>query len=293
MKLRFLVALFMALSCTLSRAQMMTPIVFDTTSATVTLPGDIIAFTHWCGMRAYSAATAGTKAIQLRRTSDTVLTDINTISTPGATFGNLDLTAATTACGAGCTVAKCYDKVGTLDLVQATAGNQPTFVFNCLNTSLPCMEVGASSSAGLFSSSYTPGSTSPVGLSLVFNRNSGTGTACYLCQVTQTRNKLIGSTANVVRLTSNANNIGGTASDGSFHATNGVINGASSVLNIDATETTGTVTGSSNTGQAAVNGAVSTTYRWAEAGISEDATPWSAGTRSALQQSQHLYWGTP
>lgn len=80
-------------------------------------PGDIVSFTGWWGMRAYSAATAGTKAIRIKRASDNAETDINTLSD-----GTLDAaTIATFIAATSGDVVKIYDKVSTNDLTTAGA----------------------------------------------------------------------------------------------------------------------------------------------------------------------------
>lgn len=100
-------------------------------------PGDVDThFTHWWGLRAFSAATCGTKAVNIRRASDSTTTDINSLSTNG----NLDAASIATFCASTtCTIVTAYDKVGAADVNnQATTAREPTVTANCVNTTLTC-----------------------------------------------------------------------------------------------------------------------------------------------------------
>ena len=95
-------------------------------------PGDLgISFTFWGGFRAYSLATAGTKAIRVQAT-DTTQTDINTLA--NGTLDKATLDAFILAHGA-CKVVTIYDKVGTNDLTQGNDSLRPLVTANALNSS--------------------------------------------------------------------------------------------------------------------------------------------------------------
>jgi hypothetical protein len=92
-------------------------------------PGDIVSFNWWTGLRAYSAATAGTKAINLCDDTGANCSDISTnastgvLNAPGTHGANNCNTSAT------CRIATFYDKVGTDDCTQATNANRATLNF--------------------------------------------------------------------------------------------------------------------------------------------------------------------
>jgi len=119
--------------------------------AAYTGPGDIVTFTWWGGFRAYNAATAGTKAIRVRA-ADAAQTDINTLAD-----GSLDAAtlAAFIVTHGACTVVTVYDKVGTNDCTQATAGNQPLVTANAQGTSYGMTFVRASSTILLSGTTIT------------------------------------------------------------------------------------------------------------------------------------------
>jgi hypothetical protein len=102
-------------------------------------PGDIVSgATAWWGLRAYSAATAGTKAINIRASGDNATADINTL-----TNGNLDVVTVSsflTTHGGTAFLTKMYDQTGGgNDVAQATAANQPSLVLSGLG-SLPIID---------------------------------------------------------------------------------------------------------------------------------------------------------
>jgi hypothetical protein len=95
-------------------------------------PGDIQAgATGWWGLRAYTAAKAGTKAVRLRRDSDQAESDFNTLLN-----GDLDVASITTFKGAAnLFVRTLYDQTGNgHDATQTTAANQPQFTLSGLGT---------------------------------------------------------------------------------------------------------------------------------------------------------------
>ena len=78
----------------------------------------------------------------------------------------------------------------------------------------------------------------------------------------------------------------------STQLTSRLLSGASSVFNIDGTETTGTATGNTTAGGIRLfGGTVSTNYRTGEFGFIDNVA--LTGTqRTNLCHNQHLYWST-
>lgn len=146
-------------------------------------PGDVLGtgWVLWFGLRAFSAATVGTKAANICNSGDATCADVNTL-----TNGNFDVTTATGAplnCGGAggtCTIKTLYDKSGTLscttacDLTQATIANRPTLVFNCINTTLPCIRwSGSGVGAALVSPGLAAIMNQPFSISFVFKNTAG------------------------------------------------------------------------------------------------------------------------
>lgn len=138
-------------------------------------PGDVISgAVVWYGMRAYSAAKRGTKAVNVCLPLDVTCGDLNTDASTGAltitTIGGTACNNSTTIC----TVKIFYNQGsggGTNDLSQATIGNRPTFQINCIGT-LPCAKfVSASSQSmtGTISTQAQPLSFSVVALNNLSN----------------------------------------------------------------------------------------------------------------------------
>ncbi len=118
------------------------PIPFSSGVVAYSGPGNIVTgATVWGGLRAYTAATAGTKAIRIRASGDNVETDINTL-----TNGNLDVATVSsflTTHGGSAFVTTIYDKTGNgHDWTQTSAAAQPALALSGLG-SLPIMQFAA------------------------------------------------------------------------------------------------------------------------------------------------------
>ena len=159
---RFVASLFILLGlCVAPQAQLLMGVSGDTGSAggpAYQGVGDVFsspAASAWYGLRCYKASQSGlAKAINIRRTSDSTTTDVGfdsscnlRLTTAGPNVGASTFCASTT-----CFVTTWYDISGSTlctsaacDLSQATASQQPQLVFNCLNTSLPCVQFTSSS----------------------------------------------------------------------------------------------------------------------------------------------------
>jgi len=106
-------------------------------SAAYTGPGNITGSAYaWYGLRAYTTATAGTKAANICNSGDANCADVNTLAN-----GSFDVATAQGAplnCGGAggtCTIKTLYDKSGnTRDIANATIANRPTLVFNAFGT---------------------------------------------------------------------------------------------------------------------------------------------------------------
>lgn len=278
---------------------------YDIAVVTYTGPGDVVSgATAWYGLRAYSAATVGNVAVNIRRTSDSRSCDVVTTTTglgntSGCSVGGDNGTAVATWCNATtCFATKWYDQTqgnkctaASCDLVQTTAANQPQLIFSC-NGSLPCLRTTTSTQTLVSANNITP-ATGVVTLSAVFNRTAGTSAIIWISENGGANRNQIRSTsgaANSAQL-QNGGSIAGAASDATFNAGNGVINGASSVFNIGGTETTGTITGSTTANTPLMTGTGTSAADWEEIGFWDNVA--FTGTQlTNMCHNQRLYWST-
>jgi len=230
------------------------------------------------------SAYAGS-AVKLRRV-DATTADI------GFVGNDFDTAAATAFCTTACTVQTWFDQSGNgRDLVQLAAANQPAYLAGCIGA-LPCAQWTVNTQA-LGGPSVTPASGT-VSLSAVGRRSGGSTGVCTLFRENGSAgNRLtIGTTAASVILTGGTSgSITAAASDGGWHVATGVIAGASSVLNIDGTETTGTVTGNTAAGTAGITTTIVAPVVCSQTeAVFWDNYAMPAGERAALAANQRDYW---
>lgn len=253
-------------------------------------PGDVTPGANlWIGTRCYSSLYARTrgKMVQLRRSSDSVTTDI--LCTPS---GAMDVNAAMSFCsGTTCFVAKAYDQTGNGNTgAEVTGANQPQLIFGKLG-SQPCMFFNGGQDLSFTGSVIAQ----PISVSYVAQRSgtfSSVNTLFYffngggISTTFTTSPNTLGMYANFATVTA-------TAADSAFHSIQEVVNGASSTFNVD-----GTASGSLNPG---AGGATSPTWTIGNGGANPltgyicEAGMWtsalSTGTQSQLNANQHAFWG--
>ena len=226
-------------------------------------------------------------AMQIRRASGGVQ-DIG--FTPA---GDFDTAAAQAFCAAtSCFQAIWYDQSIGLRNGDRSAlpVNQPAIVFGCTPTGQPCLRATAASLSMATSGFFAP--TSPLTFSAVANRSAGSGT-CFFPQMWASNNSLGSAAANTWSIIGGA---GGTvtqaAADNAWHAAVGIVQGAGSILRIDAqTETTGTATVSTtNNTMVQFSGADSTTCSLTEI-LYWVPYALTASERAAQTANQKNYWG--
>lgn len=272
------------------------PVAATPPPATYKGPGDIVSgASAWWGLRAYNAAYA---------TGSNPAADICDVAT-GATCttinilsnGNFDVATAqaSSSCATSCNVSKLYDQTkgnacggSSCDLVQATNANRPVLVFNCIG-SLPCLQATTAAQQLTSTNSITP-ATGIVSLSTVANRAVFTGTTNILVRENAGANNRIRTAGSNLWQVGSSLNVA--ANDAAWHTSNSVVNGASSVANVDGTEATGTVTGDTAAGAPRILvGAASETIDQTEAGFWDNAT-FTGTQRTNLCHNQFTYWGT-
>jgi hypothetical protein len=230
--------------------------------------------------RKVRSAYAG-PAVKLRRMSDLVQLDIGFTAQ-----GDFDAAAAAAHCPTRCEIEVWYDQSANARHMTRQAADSADYVANCIGDK-PCLRTD---DIYVMSTSvaWAAGKTS---LSAVANRRSGTGT-CNLIAKGNLTNSLQTTAANQWSVTdSTTNSFTLVAADGAWHAGIGVIDGASSVGRIDATETAGTnVTGSAVAGSVVgVYGVAGTLCDMTEAFV-WDNYALTQNERIALTQNQKDYW---
>jgi Alpha-L-arabinofuranosidase B, catalytic len=243
--------------------------------------------------RKLRSAYAG-NAVRLRRASDNAELDIGFLGATGFTGAPWNEAAATSHCAATtCFIKTRYDQSGAAkDLVQASAAAQPPLIFNCKGV-LPCWRIASSATLSWATSTTTP-ATGVVSISVVANRDSGTGSCFWLRQnVNNNRLQATSAVANQwVLFGGTGGTITAVVTDGAWHAAQAVVNAAASGLTVDGTTTTGTVTGNVAAGVTGILGSTTSVCSGAEE-IIWDNVALTAGEIAALTANQRSYWGTP
>lgn len=199
-------------------------------------PGDVVTSSVWVGywsLRAFSAATAGTKAANVCNPTNQCqdfLTDATTGKLVLATIMGTDCTVST------CTINTLYDQTGNGDdLNQGTQANRPTLVTSCIG-SLPCMACSGSQNM-ILTGWGNPGQ--PFATSAVVNRTGNTTAFSDWLGSSSggTAQSLFLNSANTVGAYAGNITTGVTANDNAWHGVNINYNGASSQIQVDGTTT--------------------------------------------------------
>jgi hypothetical protein len=289
----------MTASAHLIMASMMMGIIGDhkpaVTPAAYTGPGDVISGAKvWYGLRAYSNATTVTKSIKLCDHLGTNCSDQNT-----TTAGDLDLTGLTrgsdncATAGSACLVTTVYEKTGALcsgtcDVVQTTTAAMPTFIANCTN-SKPCMR---SNGTTQFKSTnvLSTAASAPLSISGVGQRSAVVTYADIFGDVAGNIQIGFDTNSGLALLYAGTLDTYPSAAENTYHALNGLVNGASSKLNVDGTSTNLSIGSSSLSGFMCLFGCPNF--------LGGDITEGGAwpGDQSAsfnsLCHNQRIYWGS-
>ena len=251
-------------------------------------PGDIVSGAiAWYGLRAYSAAVAATgtqKAIKIRRASDNTTMDILIL-----TSGALDTATASTFCASTtCRVTEAYDQTGNGNhVLQATKGQQPQLVFNCIG-SLPCLQFTGSSSQTLSVSLIVP---QPLTLSGTAEYTGGASQGDLMAS-SDGFSPSFGFAGNTVSEADDSSFISAAYVPGTFSAMQGVFHGASSAIYVNGAQTSGSVGNqslSSAVGWGSWTSGGYLTGELTEVGIW--ALAFNTSQQSSMNANQRSYWG--
>lgn len=263
-------------------------------------PGDVISYTAFWGLRAYSGAivTTGTLAlVNLTRASDSRSCDVIVSGTGGlgltgncSNGGDNGSTVTAWCTSTTCKLVTLYDQTGGgRNLTQAVSADQPTLIISCVN-SLPCWQATSNVVTMVTAGSFTP-ATGKATLIVVAERISGTGGG--LVQEAAAANRFLAVAANTWQTkVASGNTLNGTAADGAWHVGQGVINTAGgTVTNIDNAQTTGTANGNTTAGVAGFVGGSSSTIRWSELGFVDNVQA-TTTQQTSICDNAFTYWGT-
>lgn len=206
-------------------------------SGTYIGPGDLAptGAIGWWGLRAFSSFTIGSRAINLRRDSDNATQDFVTLLNGQVDIPNILIFKG----AANLFITTIYDQSGNgIPLAQATAVNQPPFILNVLR-GFPALQNSGGTNLSLQRSSVITVPT-PWCMSGVAQR---TGNNTSFGTIVTANSDGIGlyfnNAANQVALFGAAA-LTASATDGNWHAVQGLNNGASSQVMVDGTTTSGT-----------------------------------------------------
>ena len=259
-----------------------------TPASLYTGPGDVASFDVFYGVRAYSGAYAagGGNAFDLRRSSDN-----GTMTAAFLATGALDTATISSWAGADTIfISRAYDQTGNnRHATQPTPANQLTQLLSGGMGNKPYILVTATKF--LSYATFAP-SNGVCSFSTVAYRN-GTNTIRFISNNGDGGNLFGGNdqaTANrwmLKRTTATTTRFNAVASDSAWHVGQGIMNGASSVISIDGTDTTGSVAG--DTVAATLRFASGGDGRVAEAGF-DDGTAWAGAVYGALTANQQAYY---
>jgi hypothetical protein len=263
-------------------------------------PGDVVSGARmWWGLRAYSAATAGTKIANICNAS-AICADIN--STASGDFDIATAQGGTLNCGGAggtCTIKTFYDQTAGNNCTAATcditdnfsSANRPTLVFNCIGTKV-CLSYNGTANS-LATQTAVTSISQPVTFSGIAN-STNTGAQQALVTTNGGGSAQVGyrNSANNQVFSYAGSVLAATASDGSFHALQAVFNGGSSDINVDGTQNTGTAGTNVATGSGYLGSAGATQFL---NGKVTEAGTWPIGFSSTqssnMSSNQHSYWG--
>lgn len=184
----------------------------------------------WYGLRCYKASQASlAKVINIRRASDNATTDVG--FTAACKLDTSINTGGGFCVSTTCFIHTWYDISGTTndcgsvacDLTQTTNSQQPQLVFNCLNTSLPCVQFTSSSFDVLTNATPCGSGCASAQMSMIAvaerTANFTTQGSIFTCGTggSVSCQMIYGTTANTVFTSQTGTGVTATASDSAAH----------------------------------------------------------------------------
>jgi hypothetical protein len=222
-----------------------TGLVGSASAPTYTGPGDVVSGASiYVGLTAYNGAqaAAGTqKMVNLRNTAtgeacDVLVASNGSLGLTANCSGSSSGEAAATFCaqsGGPCATVTGYDEANGNNITQGTTADQPPLTFSSIG-SLPAW---TPTGTQFLTGSLASAPAQPYTMVTVLQQASATSQKCYVntANCAPTISHAASTNTDFINASSNANF---TASDGVLHVIICVFNGASSVCNVDGTETT-------------------------------------------------------
>lgn len=276
--------------------------IFVATPVSYQGPGDIVSgATAWWGLRAYNAAyaTAGSNAIAVRNTATSETCNVPVTSSGG--LGNVagcsgsssgDTLAVFCAESSGtCAITEFFDQTGNgHNLTQSTTADQPTLNLSCLG-SLPC---AAGNGSSMYMTGTAPGGSPTAFAFSVVAEKTSSATEAGLVNLGSNNPEFYYCCADGSIRLLGASGFTASVSDNAWHALQGTINGASSFIYVDTTQTTGSIASLATLGtldvMAESGGSHPLPGNITEVGIWSSAFTTTNATN--LCHNQYSYWGT-
>jgi len=271
--------------------------------------GDVITYTVYYGLRAYSNAVAhaGTQPLmRIRETGANQLCDVLP-----AKNGGLGLTSNCSGAGAGqtvsafcggvdCTVHTLYDQLNsnacasstTCNVVQTTNANQPTL--SAADSYQVMIATGSTAIKLVSANNYTNGAV-PLTMSVVAQKIGQFDVSFLAVQGNQGAINGVSTAANTWRLIGTSLNQSLTAADSAWHTDSALIAGATSsgmclTTSCGVFNTTSTIPTTAGKPQIISLGNASAVEKWREAGWATNHTL-TAAEASAINLNTSTYWG--
>lgn len=197
-------------------------------------PGDVLTYTDYYGLRAYSSATRGTKLVNACNSTGGVDVGCGDLSSDASTGTIVPATISGITCpGANCTIKTYYDLAGGgLDLTQATVASRNTLTTSCVG--ITAGRACGTITGGRYTSVGAAAFALPVFFTAVASSASGGGPQDFFAS-NSIQTGLYITSANTVAITTNqtSNSLTTAMTQGAVHAVSGLGNAASSYIVVD------------------------------------------------------------
>lgn len=255
-------------------------------------PGDVVSGARmWWGLRGYNAAFTGNVANICDSATGLVCADV-TWSGTALVFPTIGGVACNNV-GNICVVKTLYDQTGNGNHVtQATLSKMPVLTLSCLG-SLPCATYTIAAASCLVTGSSVAAITNPWSMEGIGRRTGNFTTSQRLVgNGTGLGNQSFGWTTSASTINLTGVTLG-SVTDSSFHALQGVANGASTSISADGASNTGSITATTKSDLFGLgctnNSAGSLDGQLTEGGVWPSA--FSAQNIIDLNSNAHTYWG--